>query len=280
MVASWKTKKDSIPLSKLAANILMENGVLRPDDLDNHETAPFVIQNNRWDPVTGTASAFIGVGTGMVDATKTMLVDPFTGPQQVATSTAAYESTKTPNGADYAGHAVGSFAKGFGKFTGGLYKGFIVDLPLATTEGFRNIPRLYGEEVKDHGEVTGVMSGFQVGGKNFVHSLADGLSDPFKQTYAGGKKEGALGYAKGFGKGMAGLVTKTGSAALGIVAYPGDGICKSLRYMAKSKTRKQVRMSKLAETEGMGGKSSMDVNAMALVQEFGRLRKGKGKEKE
>ena len=49
-----------------------------------------------------------------------------------------------------------------------MYKGLIVDLRLVTTEGFRNVPKLYGEEVKNHGEVTGVVSGFQVAGKNFA----------------------------------------------------------------------------------------------------------------
>jgi hypothetical protein len=77
---------------------------------------------------------------------------------------------------------------------------------------------------------------------------------------------------------MAGLVTKTSAAALGIVAYPGDGICKSLRYLAKSKTRKQIRSCKLAETDGLSGKSEMDVSVSELIQEFARLRKGKGKE--
>jgi UDP:flavonoid glycosyltransferase YjiC (YdhE family) len=281
MVASFETKKDRIPLSKLAAQILVENGVIVPSDLENHETAPFIITNQRWDPVTGTTSACVGIVGDMGMAVKGMIVDPFIPEHKrpaVSSSISASSDIK-PNGAVVAGHMAGGVAKGFGKFLGAIYKGVIVDLPLATTEGFRNVPRLYGEEVKDHGKVTGALSGFQVGGKNFVHGIADGFSDPFRQTYEGGKKEGAVGYAKGFGKGMAGFVSKTSAAAVGIVAYPGDGIVKSLKYLAKSGTRKRIRAAKLVESEWLGGKGEADVNVIELIREFEGLRKGKGKER-
>ncbi|CAI9628258.1 unnamed protein product [Alternaria burnsii] len=276
-VASWKTKKGSILLSKLAAQVLIENGVIVSSDLENHETDPFIITNQRWDPVTSTTSACVGIVGDMGMAAKGMVVDPFTEPKHSVTSSAASTQSDKSNGTAAAGRVAGGVAKGFGRFVGAFYKGVIVDLPLATTEGFRNVPRLYGEEVKDHGEVTGALSGFQVGGKNFVHGIADGFSDPFRQTYEGGKKEGVIGYAKGFGKGMAGLVTKTSAAAVGIVAYPGDGIVKSMKYLAKSGTRKRIRAAKLVETEWIGRKFEADLNAMELMREFERLRKGKEK---
>ena len=40
-------------------------------------------------------------------------------------------------------------AKGFGKLNVAFFKGCIVDIPLAGTEGFRVVPRLYGENVDD-----------------------------------------------------------------------------------------------------------------------------------
>jgi hypothetical protein len=76
---------------------------------------------------------------------------------------------------------------------------------------------------------------------------------------------------------MAGLVTKTSAAAVGIVAYPGDGIVKSMKYLAKSGTRKRIRAAKLVETEWIGRKFEADLNAMELIREFERLRKGKEK---
>lgn len=103
---------------------------------------------------------------------------------------------------------MGGSAKGVGKFIGSVYKGLIIDIPLATTEGLRAVPRLYGEEVKDYGRVTDWKSGGIVAGKNFVGGMADGITDLFMQPYKGGKEEGALGVAKGIAKGTLGITTK------------------------------------------------------------------------
>ncbi|KAG9681291.1 UDP-Glycosyltransferase/glycogen phosphorylase, partial [Aureobasidium melanogenum] len=44
--------------------------------------------------------------------------------------------------------------KSLGKVVPTFYKAVLVDWPLAMTEGFRGMPRLWGEEVKDYGKVT------------------------------------------------------------------------------------------------------------------------------
>jgi hypothetical protein len=272
-VASWTYKKGPTPirLSKLAAQILIENGIIFASDLTSHETEPIVIVNNRWDPVTSTGSASFSIVGNMGNAAKNMLVDPFTEMKR--------SDVAGNNGAVTAGRMAATMAKGFGKFNSSLFKGAVVDLPLATAEGFRNVPKLYGEEPKNHGEVTGIVSGFQVGAKNFAHGMVDGFTDPFKQPYEQGKKEGALGYAKGFGKGMAGFVSKTSSALVGIVAYPGDGIAKSLRHVAHRATRKENRARKLVEGEYLARKSEMDVDVPGVIEAFERLTAGKGKER-
>ncbi|KAF2031501.1 sterol glucosyltransferase [Setomelanomma holmii] len=225
-VASWTYQKGSIPLrlSKLSAQLLIEDGVILASDLSSHETEPMTIVNNRWDPVTGMASAHFSVVRNLGGSAKNILVDPFIEMKR-------------------------SESEGFGRFNTSLFEGLMVDVPLATTEGFRNVSKLYGEEPKSHGEVTGIVSGFQVGAKNFAHSMVDGFTDPFKQPYEQGKKERALGYAKGFGKGMAGFVSKTSSVLVGIVAYPGDGIAKSMRPAAHRATRTDIRARKLVEGE-------------------------------
>lgn len=90
-----------------------------------------------------------------------MLYDPFTALKSDA------------SGGAKAGKMAATSANSFGKFNLALFKGVTVDMPLTTTEGFRNLPKLYGEEVKDHGEVTGIASGFAVAGKNFAHGMID-----------------------------------------------------------------------------------------------------------
>lgn len=270
-LASWTYKKSSMRLSKFAAQVLIENGIITPSDIESHETHPVHIQNDRWDPITGMSAASIGVVGDMSNAAKNMLVDPFT---ELKRSNAASSNT---NGAVTAGRMASTTAKGFYNFNMALFKGTIVDIPLATAEGFRNVPRLYGEEPRNHGEVTGIVSGFQVGAKNFAHGMVDGFSDPFKQSYQLGKKEGALGAAKGFGRGMAGLITKTGSAVVGIVAYPGDGISKSVRHIVKSGTRKKIRMHKMVESEWLMRNEGAEKDARRIIETFERLRKGKEK---
>ena len=56
-------------------------------------------------------------------------------------------------------------AKSFGNFYGTSFKGLVVDIPLAAAEGFKNVPALYGEQVRDNGTVTDWKSGAVVGGK-------------------------------------------------------------------------------------------------------------------
>lgn len=272
-VATLNYKKDSIRLSKLAAQVLIENGVILSTDLENHATNPFRIENVRWDPLTSTGSAAFGIVGDMGTSARNIISDPYDELKRHETDTSETKSS----GAVVAGKMVGGVAKNVGKFALNFYKGVIVDLPLATTEGFRNAPRLYGEEPKNHGEVTGVVSGLQVGAKNFAYGMMDGFSDPFKQTYESGKKEGAIGYAKGFGKGMAGLVTKTSAATVGIIAYPGDGICKSIRYLAHGGTRKKIKIQKLIESEWLVSQHENDVDVRRILQVFERLRKGKEK---
>ncbi|KAH7068796.1 hypothetical protein BKA63DRAFT_556209 [Paraphoma chrysanthemicola] len=272
-VASWTYKRGTTPirLSKLSAQILIENGIIVASDLTSHETEPIIIINQRWDPVTSTSSASFGIVGNLGGSAKNMLVDPFLEMKR--------SDSAGNNGTVTAGRMAATMAKGFGKFNSSLFKGAIVDLPLATTEGFRNVPKLYGEEPKNHGEVTGIVSGFQVGAKNFAHGMVDGFTDPFKQPYEQGKKEGAIGYAKGFGKGMAGFMTKTTSAVVGIVAYPGDGIAKSIRYAVHRATRKEISNRKLVEGEYLARKNENDVDVRGVIEAFERLTMGKGKDR-
>ena len=75
-------------------------------------------------------------------------------------------TTQNSGGAAAASRAaMKSAAGGVGSMVGVVAKGTLVDTPLAFAEGFRNLPRLYGEETKDHGRVTGWQSGGVVAAK-------------------------------------------------------------------------------------------------------------------
>lgn len=109
------------------------------------------------------------------------------------------------------GLAVGASSKSLGKTVGHFYKGMLVDMPLAASEGLRAVPRLYGDEVKDHGDVRDWKSGAMFAGKNFTHGMSEGFSGLFTQPYKGGQQEGAKGVMKGLAKGTLGMTTKVSS---------------------------------------------------------------------
>lgn len=123
-----------------------------------------------------------------------------------------------------AGNMAGATLKGFGKFTSTYFKGVVVDIPHAAAEGFRQVPRLYGEKPKDYGEVRDWKSGALMGGKNFVDGMTDGLIGIFTQPIKRAREERALGAAKGFAKGTIGLATKvpSGMSRFSSLSLQGD----------------------------------------------------------
>lgn len=265
--ASWVYKKAPIRLSKLAAQTLIENGIIAPSDTASYESSSINIRNNRWDPITGTASAHLSVAANMGSAAKNMFYNPYSEFKRSNAESPGNQTTASRQAAT-AGKMATATAKGFGRLNVAFFKGCIVDIPLAAAEGFRAVPKLYGENVQDHGKVKDIKSGFTVAGKNFAHSMAGGIAGLVKQPMEEAKKDGALGFAKGMGKGTLGFVTKTASATLGIVAYPGQGVTKSIRYAAKNSTRRRIKMRKTTEGEYLVRKTGMGKEIVGLVNAF------------
>lgn len=197
------------------------------------------IKNNRWDPVTGVASATLSTGKGMLLSTTDIIVKPVKTYRSLnPRETPDPPSTPDPDplqpgpqlpahivlGGDPANGLAGparkrgcwgtaaalttSSASGVGGFFKAYTKGVLLDIPLSAADGLRAVPRLYGEEVKDHEAIRGWKSGAVAGGKGFVTGIAGGMTDLVIQPYKGAAKEGAVGAAKGLGKGTAGFVSK------------------------------------------------------------------------
>ncbi|KAI9932363.1 hypothetical protein MW887_009876 [Aspergillus wentii] len=276
--AVWKyTKtKNNLRLSKAAVQILINHDKVDAKHLRPHDIKRIVIENRRWDPVTGILSAATNTGTDMLKSTTDMFYKPYkeynrgrspriTGsssdrsmslPVRPATAdpTALPHANTDPANADpvgivdserrngwlTAGSMMGASLKGLGKFTGTYFRGVVVDIPHAAAEGFRQVPRLYGDQPKEYEPVRNWKTGATVGGKNFVDGMTDGFRGLFTQPIEGARDEGALGAVKGFAKGTIGLATKVPSAGLGLVAYPFHGIAKSIESAVRSKTRKII----------------------------------------
>ncbi|KAL4782156.1 hypothetical protein BJX76DRAFT_349619 [Aspergillus varians] len=301
--ATWSYKAPRMRLSKLAAQILTSHLRIDKKSLQPYETKPIIIENRRWDPLTGATSAAIGTGTNMVKSTANIFLKPYQeyeeyrdhrgrpstssssgNPRSISTpppstltpnpndslaSPAEAEAYRTTSGLQATGNMAAASAKGVGKFLGSYFKGVVVDIPLATAEGLRAVPGLYGEEVKERGTVKDWKSGFTVGCNNFSHGMADGLSGIFTQPYKGAKEDGALGAVKGLAKGTIGVGAHVGSATLGLVAYPGQGIYKTIHTSFKSKTRKEILKARQREAEYLFAKAEHDrMDRGAVIRAF------------
>lgn len=138
-------------------------------------------------------------------------------------------------------------ANSIGKLLGRPSRGALIDLPLAAVEGMRAVPRIYGDELTAHDKVTDWKSGGVAAWSTFSHGLYEGITDIFIHTYHGKKEQGAVGVAKGMMKGFVGFTAKTGAATVGLIAYPNQGIYRSLRTAVRTGLAKKIEQARWAE---------------------------------
>jgi hypothetical protein len=150
-------------------------------------------------------------------------------------------------------------------------KGLVVDIPLAAAEGMRALPQLYGDHsYSNRKPITDWKSGSVVGAQSFADGIWQGTSDIFSQTFARKKQEGAKGVAKGLGMGLVSLTAKTSAAAVGLIAYPCQGVYRSLYTVTHRATRDLVNEVKLEEADWLNTQAGE--RALGIVQAFLRFR--------
>ncbi|KAI9926957.1 hypothetical protein AWENTII_010790 [Aspergillus wentii] len=124
-------------------------------------------------------------------------------------------------------------AKGTGKSMGrivGLSLKTPLDFTAGIAKGFRNAPRLYGDDtVRQTNKITGFQSGVKVAGKELGLGFYDGITGIFTQPVRGAKQGGVSGFVKGIGKGLGGAVLKPGAAIFGIPAYSFQGVYEEVQ---------------------------------------------------
>ncbi|KAH8912913.1 sterol glucosyltransferase [Coniochaeta sp. PMI_546] len=256
----YKSSGQEILLSSLATAVLVTHRKLNMSHLKINDSRPVIIENVRWEPVTATISAVFSTYANMATSATDIVARPVkayrAASSRATSSNVDLNSTSSQSGrnegdAPVSEHSLDSpqpvygpvamgVVSGVGKFLSSFGKGFLIDMPLALSEGLRNTPKLYGGEVPDYGPVTGWKSGFIVSGKNFAQGVGGGMVSLIVEPVKGGREEGALGVLKGTGKGLVGLGTKIASGALGVVAYPGLGIYRSLHRATYTTTRDQI----------------------------------------
>ncbi|KAL2135950.1 hypothetical protein VTI74DRAFT_6178 [Chaetomium olivicolor] len=289
LAARWSYKgcHRSVFLSKKAGCILARYKALELRKLNIHCANPIVIDNRRWDPITAVGAAAVATTVSMTEAAAGVFTAPLEVTRQSKSSSVCSNAgpSELPdqhanNGtkANKALLAAGASATSLGKFFAAYTKGILVDLPLAATDGLRAVPRLYGESVTPRRPVTGLRSGVVVAGKNFGHGMLEAATDIVVYTYHGKKEQGPAGVAKGLGKGVSSLVTKSAAATLGLIAYPAQGVYRSLRGAFVTSTTEAIKRALVAEGEWLLHRDPQaEEEERVVVADFETLRRSKGR---
>ncbi|KAH7129601.1 sterol glucosyltransferase [Dactylonectria estremocensis] len=286
----WSQRGTRIRLSKVAAEILSRHLKLDFRRLQVHESRRIVIETRRWDPITGTVSAAVGVGADLIKAATDVVARPVQayigqrhvepGDLTVVQSTArpnaaiASKGAETPKGPRGKNNARGCInptaaatVASMGTFLKHYANGLVI-IPFAFTEGFRSVPLLYGEDVRDYGEIHDWKSGAIVGVKAVVYGVVDGVGGLFILPYQGGRKHGPFGVVKGVGKGVVGLSSKLFTAAMGVAVYPLQGIYKSIWAAANSGTRHSIQLAQRIEGQYLTDKGRPETIQEKVVMDL------------
>ncbi|KAI4599417.1 hypothetical protein KJ359_001859 [Pestalotiopsis sp. 9143b] len=214
----------------------------------------------RWGPLSGGASSTLGTMTDFTVALGGVFIDPFKSYKRIQAQ---------GNVASAGGAALKEPGVGFGSMAGALTKSTLVNMPLALAEGMRNVPRLYSEEVQDRGKVKDWQSSGKVAAKNFGSGFCYGMTRFITQPSKGAMDKGALGFLKGAGKGSIELFAKPGSAMFWLIAYPAQGIYRSIKAVQGSEH--SVMKSKCATVDRLTKHSAEKIRVDEIVKTFDSL---------
>ena len=280
-IASWQPKNTHVKLSPLAADMLVDAGLVKWSRLR-------LLRHQEWndfegpgEPVTGIAGSlthtvgntFKGVGGLPVKLAKTShkYRKRFMRKRE---ERKAKDARQAPNGHanvqiehnnqgitvtdddqtlnpeqtvthDIHEEIVGDVATGVG-LTASAIAMAPVDLSLALAQGFHNAPRLYGDDtVRKPVRITGIRSGLRASRKEFVYGVYDGFTGVVLLPVRGAKQDGVAGLVKGTGMGLTGLVLKNISAVVGPVGYTMKGLVKQVER--NKSPQKFVRRARIVQ---------------------------------
>ncbi|RMZ09337.1 hypothetical protein D0862_03647 [Hortaea werneckii] len=307
--AAWQYKhgRKKLKISKSTASILSAQGMIDERKLTQHATKTIVIDIKRWDPITAILSATLQSTTDFGSAASGAVTRPYkayrrgrsatpdcqraqSGDSELS-SVASQSSGNDRRGAelipptDQREHGeetdkirerdmavATASARGIGRVVATPLKAGLVDIPLAATEGMRAIPRSSKDNTYAPGTVTDWKSGSTVALQNLGHSIYEGCTGIFIKTYRRKQAEGAKGVAKGLSEGLVDFTMKTGSGVIGLVAYPSQGVYRSLHTALHQSTRNQIVVAKRAEGQWLHRELESDgAEVQRLVQRFKSL---------
>lgn len=138
-------------------------------------------------------------------------------------------------------------SKGVGRFTRALVKG-PMDISMGLTKGSHNLPKLWGDDtVRPHARISDFKSGTRAVGKEFGLGWYDGITGLVTQPWKGAQKQGASGFIKGIGKGMAGFIAKPMAGTVGVLGYSMKGVHKEVQKLFGANVQSYIVASRTSQ---------------------------------
>ncbi|KAM5381425.1 hypothetical protein ACJA88_004500 [Fusarium oxysporum] len=217
-VWEYSRRRNTIKLSKLAADILMTHLKIDGNKLKQIETRKIIIETRRWDPLTGVLAAVLGATTDVARAAVRAVKQPVRTLSRRDQHDQRDELNSIELGATnfyirpkesrscvaVTKSAALAFVLGLGTLVKAVATA-IVEIPFAFTEGLWQFPRLWGHQVRDFGVIRDWKAGLATWLLVLGFAFYDGLTGLFVQPYRGAKEDGPLGVFKGIAKAIANL---------------------------------------------------------------------------
>ncbi|KAG5930355.1 hypothetical protein E4U42_001870 [Claviceps africana] len=281
-VSVWHVKGTHVQLSAPAAHVLVTSGQLTWKDLRLRRHTEWLDFDGPGEPVTAVAESikntvrdvFVGVGSAPYRVSKTAkrrvkhkmksIRKSEDVPQHGAEGgSPSDELTRQPSAVPGPGQYCRDLSVSVGK-------AFLAvatapsSLFVALALGFHNAPRLYGDDtVRRPTRVSGFRSGLVAARREFVYGMYDGVTGLVRLPVRGARTEGAVGFFKGAGMGVSGLVLKPISAILGPIGFGMQGVVKQISRQHGPQT--YVRRARMAS--GKSQVESMDAAAQQALRD-------------
>lgn len=214
--------------------------------MDRYQSNPIHLDTRRWEPITGIASAGMGMTFEMLKAGRDVVYKPYEIYKKGVPSDASSSSTLSgPDSNVFLSPTIlgirsdslslnesrsmndltvpsslarkeksmfrtmaSASGRASGKLLGKTLSGAMIDVPLAAAEGFRVLPGLYGDNVHEQGVIKDWKSGAITGIKSFAIGIGESFIDPLYQPYKGARDGGIPGFGGGLLKGSFGSLAK------------------------------------------------------------------------
>ncbi|KAJ3732112.1 glycosyltransferase family 1 protein [Lentinula guzmanii] len=192
-IAVWWSTDHCLKFSAFAAQTLINAKLLEQKSLDLHRPKEYETYRPSPDPVTGGASAIFWTVTHYYGGIAELFYSPVEG--------IIHTTTAIPKG--------------------------VMKIVSSIHEGFHNMPKLYGSDVRQPGKVTDFSSGVKEAGKGLFYGYYDGITGLVREPWQGAQKGGFMGGVKGAGRSFINATMRPAAGIAGVIANPIQGAWKS-----------------------------------------------------